>query len=472
MTKQYVEGPTGRYSIENDPFVLKILVIAFVAIFVSFQHFYLLQRVLPILALILFFPKRRIPLLIGGSLIYAIFYSSYFVSPRLHSKFRYDLAFSPDSFWLHTGMNVLRIICLFAVYFVLKKLFQWLQRRFHIPYQFSVLTAGLVGFALIPRNFDIASQYFTWIGFFALLLIFFLKSIWFFGLYVSTRQGSEIRNLLYSIIPFWNGYNVSRERLDLSSYTPKTQQEELESLRSGLFLVLRALLAVYVLWAVNYCYFHYYLDQVYPFVNTGKWRLFGYEGYIFHMIFPKMSLFDKILFVFVWGNNLIFGLFYVFGDIFIGLARSCGFMLTEATQKPWLAKSFSDFMFRLMYYYSLIIIAFFYYPISRTLGKWVSSQTVKVGFSAFIAVFIGGLYVRSVRDLDIIVNSTQEAFLMHTATAFLPYFFFFGLATAFEKINGRVFETEDMDRERPNWPRLAVYHLLHIALLYLGQALR
>lgn len=91
--------------------------------------------------------------------------------------------------------------------------------------------------------------------------------------------------------------------------------------------------------------------------------------------------------------------FFVYGRMVVSVARLCGFNLPDYINHPWRSRSFADFFSRIMYYYNIIVINFFFYPALEFCRKLNLSRRARVFVSLNWALIFGGFLARYLKDI-------------------------------------------------------------------------
>ena len=156
-------------------------------------------------------------------------------------------------------------------------------------------------------------------------------------------------------------------------------------------------------------------------------------------------------------------------SIAVGLVRFAGFHIPLAQFKIWRARSFSDLLRRIYFYYSETLTYFFYFPIWSAVRRLQLPRTVEASVSLFSSVFFGGLVIHGVLDVPYFLDNDYDRRLLLTASR-MPYLF----ALAFLTTLSSVFHLGRQNRKKSKPHSLATAPLalafLVVYLLCLGLA--
>ncbi len=351
-------------------------------------------KVLAIFILIQMFPRQRIELVTVFSVLSFIAYSNSYETVKYG-----DI--------IHLYANNLKIVekiisisLLFLIFYLLKKIILFIHHRAKISslslsLVFIPAASALLYFAI--RQLEIDSSFFS--HFFLPTML--AKSIWFFLIYVKLDERAvafkqKIFSLLQTFPPFSIQRYEAREFLDLNRYIVKNAGEALDQAKYGLFMLLRGISVVVAFEFLGGLIMKFYVNQ---------FQLSGYENRTFEFFFLELPKnFPTISTSFLWllviysCIEFLSITYYGYFGIFLGIARLAGFKFTETTNKPWLATSFGDFCWRFMYYYSFILLNYFYYPLLGVFSRWGFSQRIRKYLALFTAVYVGGLYFHLMND--------------------------------------------------------------------------
>lgn len=110
----------------------------------------------------------------------------------------------------------------------------------------------------------------------------------------------------------------------------------------------------------------------------------------------------------IWATVLVNALCFTlllssFTGYSIAVLRLSGIYVPRAVFRPYLAQTFNGYFRRLLYFYSEILIYFFFFPAWRALRSLVSDKFYRRMLSLFFAVFAGGLVFHALENSDYVL---------------------------------------------------------------------
>jgi hypothetical protein len=171
-------------------------------------------------------------------------------------------------------------------------------------------------------------------------------------------------------------------------------------------------------------------------LNWANYRSLGFAQYnALHM--PALRSFELVLI-----NCFFFICTFCYAcDSIVSSVRLCGIYLPRYVCRPYLAKTFNEFFRRLLFYYSELIVHFFYYPAWGALRSLRDRRKLRSQLALFYAVCIGGwiLHIQSAANELVLVGS-RDALAYYLS--WWPYFFLMGAVcciSASHILDNRVF---------------------------------
>ncbi len=258
--------------------------------------------------------------------------------------------------------------------------------------------------------------------------------------------------LQHFIVPFWEPANYAREHLNLNYYFSTDEQERKLHVR-GFYLIFRAM----ILFKINILLVNLFTNFILHHEGDLHYRAAFAQ---FANEYATHSISERWIFLLLYAFILYVNSFYIYIDIFIGLANLCGLSFQTSTHQPWRARTFADFWGRSAYYLNIIIINYFYNPIKKSFSSWKNKQLSK--FTAlFLGIFLGNVLIHYVKNASLIIMTQNP-------TGFLAEYFvdrmvyYFGLSLF---IASSMTYTKELEGYIPGWLKLPAIWLLYSTLL-------
>jgi len=133
--------------------------------------------------------------------------------------------------------------------------------------------------------------------------------------------------------------------------------------------------------------------------------IFGEGAFINNSVIPLIQNWKQTSTINLWLSILfitfayVIASFHFYSRIMIAIAKFCGFNIPDYINKPWKCNSFADFFSRTMFYYNIIVINLFFYPILEFSRSIMKNRKTRIVFSLFLALIIGGFITRFAKDV-------------------------------------------------------------------------
>ncbi len=234
-----------------------------------------------------------------------------------------------------------------------------------------------------------------------------MKFIWFFAYYLTDRVPgkSSLLGAVLSVEPIWifnfhRVHSIPRGSIELSTAVQKNVLSLSKCQISGIKLALASMFFKLGAQFLEMFLFHsqgssILLNYVHiPSLNLINPSLIGLAKY------NQLDVSLLQLWTVVLVRPMIYFLFEPIGNagLLVAFLRLLGFQINRNFYKPYNANTFSNFLHRIYFYYSSILIHFFYLPIFFYLSEFKVRSKYKIFFSTFLAISLGGLIMSYFRN--------------------------------------------------------------------------
>jgi len=356
-------------------------------------------------------------LVIGlASVFYFVFiekdYQTFKYGDLLH-KYATDLSINDKLFSL---------ILFFGSYWLLKKTILFINS--YIKINSAVL--GIIGIPIIGSIlYELLSRLNLPINHF-LAPVLVAKSIWLFIIYL--KGNSSKKSILDKIVDhtmllpilFFQRYEA-RESIDLKKYDITSIADKDKNSRIGFFLVLRGFFVIAFLEHLGHLFLRLLSEQL--SFNPGLYKHFNdffLDMNIYYHTAPIHMIWAILIFSCL---DFLFSSYYGYFGIFIGVCRIFGIKMTSTTDRPWMAKTFGDFCWRFMYFYSFILMNYFYIPFLNLFSKLKISHLFRKNISLFFTIAIGGFYFHFINDFYYCYDKGYMKTFIYYFKNYMPLFF-------------------------------------------------
>ncbi len=298
------------------------------------------------------------------------------------------------------------LILLLLTLFLILKVAQALKKHPIYSHFFLVITICLVS--------KISYAYFSNYNF-SLSLVLLTWNI----ILASEAPIFNIKSLIYIFQPFTISSSLPRENISYLKYI--TRDKDLKNILNAGFLIIRGILVILIFKNLDGLIAAKFGSSTFENQNNSIYKVYS-------DVFLNYSKFDRstlALIIFYDGISFLFGTYYGFLSLSIGVLRLLGLNFATSTNKPWEAKSFNEFCSRFMYYYSFLINKYFYYFFIKKLKNLTYSKKLSI----FLSVSFGGIIFHILRDWNYFLKS-ENSFMLNLIFYFKNvslYFFVWGL---------------------------------------------
>lgn len=364
---------------------------------------------------ILIFPKYKIEIIGLASTVYFIFFMNDY------QTFKYGTLVHKYAANLSIFEKLTSLSLFFFTFWLLKKsilnINQYLKWNTSILGILLIPVAGATTFEFLKlTNFPIHH-------FLAPVLI--AKSVWFFILYLKYSEKNQsfqnqILNLTQLLPPLFFQRYEAREIYALKNYLCKDNTEVDLQAQSGFFLVLRGVATIlcfeYIgqFIVVTLCKNIQVDSQVYPYFNDFFLNL--------NVLYFKLTTLQLWLVLIFSCIDFLFSSYYGYYSLFVGVCRLFGIKMNSPTNRPWNAQSFGDFCWRFMYFYSFILMNYFYIPFLNFFSKIKISTVLRKNVSLFLAISLGGFYFHFINDFYFCYEKGYTKTFIYYLKNYMPMF--------------------------------------------------
>lgn len=364
-----------------------LLSLLFLSILKIYHPLTPIYELLLVYVIVLFIPKYKVELIGLSSVIYFVFFMTDY------QTFKYGNLVHAYAKNLQIPEKLFSLLLFFLVYKCLKIFITQAQKIVKLNSSFlGILLIPVAGAATYEflKNFDVPINPF-------LAPILIAKSVWFFSVYLKENETKLSwfgkTNNLFHLLPalFFQRYEA-RETYNLKKYLVQDDDEQLAQSKMGLFYVVRGVLVILLLELAG-------KNLLTLFgVDPTQYRYFNDYVLDLNLTYPAMSTLQLWITLLFSAFDFLFSTYYGYFGLCIGVFRLFGFKMSSPTNEPWKANSFGDFCWRFMYYYSFILMNYFYIPFLNIFSKLKINTQFRKNMSLFLAVSLGGFYFHLIND--------------------------------------------------------------------------
>jgi hypothetical protein len=410
-------------------------------------------------------PSKRIEIVLCYTLIFGIFFSSHLFSFHLfgfnstnaiHNVFQ---GRNVTGLFEHfdTVGRVLGLVLYFIFFALLFLGFNFFFRT--ITFAASILLPVIIMIMFFVSEKFLSNNY-VWSYAFSLAMLIFSHSVFYLFNYIRffDKLPASKKEFFATIQPFWFFLFETPENPIIPADKNKAEQnlylkDTLNILISS--MIFKIMLTLFL--------------TVACFILTRHWALIVNDGMLVNdILFPYFQNWREVhgllllLALFCMGISYLGSSFFIYGRVVVSIARLCGFHLPDYINEPWKSKSFADFFSRLMYYYNVIIINNFFYPVLDFSRRFKMEKKLRIFLCLNWALIFGGFFSRFLKDIGKVYEIGFFPALMRTALMPLPYLVLLSLAISFSYFN------QNKKPAKVDLPRMIFYILVYSLIMSLN----
>ncbi len=431
-------------------------------LYVSMGKNFLIAPVLIFLCSI--FYAKRIYILAAATVFGWIFFDSLFNFIRLNLKenqvnlFHFILQqahVAADNKIIYTKIATLLVLCSL---FCILHLHSFFQKKVNPTIFLLAIT-----FVTICLTVFLKKQ--SWMAIAVMVLsCCLMKFIWFLAYYLTDKGSgkSSLLNSILSIEPIWifnfhRVHAIPRGSVELVASEQKNIIALSKCQISGIKLALVSMFFKLVAQLLEMFLFHsqgsgvIFSDIHIPSLNLVNPSLIGLSKY------NQLDISSLQLWLVVLVRPMIYFLFEPMGNagLLVAFLRLLGFKINRNFYKPFAANTFSNFLHRIYFYYSSILIHFFYLPIFFYLSEVFKFRSkLKIFLSTFLTISLGGFIMSYFRNNMLFIELGAVNWFYMTILK-MPYLAIIGVFAALSNIF-------DLNKIRLNQPvKILVFYFIY-----------
>ncbi len=424
-------------------FIASLIVLAVLKYFHPLTPVY---ELLIVYFITLAFPKFKIEIIGLASIFYFIFFMTDY------QTFKYGTLVHTYAEKLEITEKLFSLILFLCIFWILKRVILYLNQSIKWNSSFlGILTIPLVGAATYEglRLFDLPINHF-------LLPVLIAKSVWFFILYLKYNEKNQslkdqTLNLAHLLPPFFFQRYEARENYSLKNYQCKDTSESAQQAKIGFWFVLRGVVTIIGFEYSGQIYAQWLCKSIaidsygFPYFNDFFLNL--------NTLYLKLSWYQLWLVLIFSCVDFLFTSYYGYYSLFIGFCRLFGFKMNSPTNRPWKAQSFGDFCWRFMYFYSFILMNYFYIPFLNLFSKFKLNPPLRKNICLFLTIAIGGFYFHFINDYFFAYDKGYLKTFIYYFKNYMPLFSLWAFVI--------VFNTSIKYRMKYQWISFPTYILMY-----------